>query len=136
MSRLFRIVAPVTDIDSAARFYEATFQTKGERVSPGRHYVKLGDVILACVDARAEADSKRPGPLTEHIYIAVDDLETAWERARLAGAVYENLIEEGAGPLGVIETRPWGERSVYLKDPFGNPLCLVDARTVFTGVSP
>lgn len=136
MSRLFRIVAPVTDIDSAALFYEATFQTKGERVSPGRHYLKFGDVILACVDARADGDAKRPGPLTEHIYIAVDDLEAAWVRAKRAGALYENMIEAGAGPLGVIETRPWGERSVYLKDPFGNPLCLVDARTVFAGVRP
>jgi uncharacterized glyoxalase superfamily protein PhnB len=95
--------------------------------------VRLGEVILACVDAGAEADAKRPGPLSEHIYIAVDDLEETWARAKGAGALFENLIEEGAGALGVIETRPWGERSVYMKDPFGNPLCFVDARTVFTG---
>jgi hypothetical protein len=33
-----------------------------------------------------------------------------------------------------IEVRPWGERSVYGADPFGNPICLVDAATVFTGL--
>ncbi|MBY0564104.1 MAG: VOC family protein [Hyphomonadaceae bacterium] len=133
MARVFRIVLPVSDIKRATAFYETVFAVKGERVSPGRHYVKLGDVILACVDAAAEADQKRPPPLSEHIYIAVNDLEGVWARARLAGAQYENLVEEGAGPLGVIATRPWGERSVYLKDPFGNPLCFVDERTVFRG---
>ena len=133
MARLFRIIAPVTDIECAARFYESTFQTPGERVSPGRHYILLGGVILACVDFSADGDVKRPGPLPEHIYVAVDDLEAAWSRAKAAGALYDSLFEEGAGPLGVIERRPWGERSVYLKDPFGNPLCLVDEATVFTG---
>jgi len=29
--------------------------------------------------------------------------------------------------------RPWGERSFYAHDPFGNPLCFVDATTIFTG---
>lgn len=135
MARLFRLVAPVTDIERAAAFYETTFLTKGERVSPGRHYVRLGDVILACVDAAADGDAQRPGPLTEHFYIAVDDLEAAWERAKAAGALYQDLTEVGAGPLGRIEKRPWGERSVYMKDPFGNPLCLVEAATVFTGRS-
>ena len=27
----------------------------------------------------------------------------------------------------------WGERSFYVRDPFGNPLCFVDADTLFTG---
>ena len=29
--------------------------------------------------------------------------------------------------------RPWGERSFYAFDPFGNGLCFVDETTVFTG---
>lgn len=32
-----------------------------------------------------------------------------------------------------IETQPWGERCFYAKDPFGNPICFVDERTVFLG---
>lgn len=133
MARVYRIVLPVNDIDLAAAFYEGVFEVQGERITPGRHYVTLGDVILACVDAAAEADQKRPGPLSEHVYIAVDDLEATWLRARGLGALHVNMMEEGAGPLGVIEVRPWGERSVYLRDPFGNPLCFVDQRTVFVG---
>jgi hypothetical protein len=29
--------------------------------------------------------------------------------------------------------RPWGERSFYAVDPFGNRLCFVAGDTVFTG---
>jgi hypothetical protein len=35
--------------------------------------------------------------------------------------------------MGEVALRPWGERSFYADDPFGNPLCLVDAGTVFSG---
>ena len=31
-----------------------------------------------------------------------------------------------------IETQPWGERSFYCADPFGNKLCFVDDQTLFT----
>jgi hypothetical protein len=44
-------------------------------------------------------------------------------------------IGDGRLPMGRIAVRPWGERSFYLHDPFGNPLCFVDARTLFTGAS-
>jgi hypothetical protein len=37
------------------------------------------------------------------------------------------------GPLGKIAQRPWGERSFYAADPFGNPLCFVARDSVFTG---
>jgi uncharacterized glyoxalase superfamily protein PhnB len=46
------------------------------------------------------------------------------ERARNAGC---QSLDDG------IETRPWGERSFYARDPFGNPICFVDEKTVFTG---
>jgi len=36
-------------------------------------------------------------------------------------------------PAGGIVVRPWGERSFYVLDPYGNGLCFVDASTVFTG---
>ena len=36
-------------------------------------------------------------------------------------------------PAGKIAERPWGERSFYVEDPFGNKLCFVDRATMFTG---
>jgi hypothetical protein len=34
---------------------------------------------------------------------------------------------------GEIVKRPWGERSFYAHDPWGNGLCFVDENTLFTG---
>ncbi len=36
-------------------------------------------------------------------------------------------------PGGGIVVRPWGERSFYAEDPWGNPLCFVEEGTVYTG---
>jgi uncharacterized glyoxalase superfamily protein PhnB len=43
------------------------------------------------------------------------------------------VIVPGVDPLGQIADRPWGERSFYVADPFGNPVCFVSRETVFTG---
>jgi predicted enzyme related to lactoylglutathione lyase len=124
MPKLFRVILPVSDIDRAERFYSRVLGISGKRVSPGRHYFDCGGTILACFDAKADGDSIIPGPNPEHVYFAVDDLETAYNRAVAAGCEW---IEEK------IEKRPWGERSFYAKDPFGNPVCFVDEATMFKG---
>ncbi len=122
--RLFRVILPVADIDRAARFYELVLAIPGQRVSPGRHYFPCGGTILACFDPRADGDDWDATPNPDHIYFAVDDLE----------AVFARCGEAGCRRLdGKIETRPWGERSFYASDPFGNKLCFVDQATVFTG---
>ncbi len=122
--KIFRVILPVSDVERAAKFYEEVLGFSGERVSPGRHYFECGGVILACFDPRADGDERDSVPNPDHVYFAVDDLEATFARAGRAGCV---RLEEK------IETRPWGERSFYIKDPFGNPICFVDAKTVFTG---
>lgn len=122
--RLYRVILPVRDVEQAATFYEAALDARGERVSPGRHYIACGAVILALYDPRADGDDFDPRPNQEHVYFAVADLEGAMNRVRAAGP---RRIDDR------IETMPWGERSFYCVDPFGNPLCFVDERTVFTG---
>ena len=123
--KLFRVIVPVTDIEKAAAFYAALFTFLGKRVSPGRHYFNLGGTILACYDPKADGDNVDFRANPEHIYIAVNNLQKIYETAKSAGCLE---IEKN------IETRPWGERSFYLKDPFGNPLCFVDDKTIFTGM--
>lgn len=121
---LFRVVLPVSDIDSAARFYSIILDRPGERVSPGRHYFNFSGTVLALFDPRADGDSFDPRPNQEPIYLAVSGLKSYLKRGRLTGYV----------PLDVeIEERPWGETSFYITDPFGNRVCFVDRRTVFTG---
>jgi catechol 2,3-dioxygenase-like lactoylglutathione lyase family enzyme len=120
---ILRVILPVPDIEAAEAFYARLLDQPGRRVSPERHYFDCGDVILACHQPGAHGDSFA-GPNPDYVYFAEPDLETAFERAKAAGCCE---LDE------TIESRPWGERSFYAKDPFGNPLCFVDAATVFTG---
>jgi hypothetical protein len=101
-------------------------------VSPGRHYFRAGEVTLALYDPAADGDPGSPRPNFEHLYLAADDLEAVFERAARLGALSKE-VGDGGLPMGEIATRPWGERSFYARDPSGNPLCFVDAATVFTG---
>lgn len=123
--RLFRVIIPVNDIERAAAFYGRVTGSAGRRVSPGRHYFDCEGVILACFDARADGGGRDVGPNPDHVYFAVADLEAVFERVRGAGC---QRVDEA------IRTRPWGERSFYADDPFGNPICFVDEKTVFTGL--
>jgi len=124
MPKLFRVILPVSDIDRAERFYSRVLGIPGKRVSAGRHYFDCGGTILACFDAKSDGDSIIPKANSEHVYFAVSDLEVAYDRAVAAGCQW---IE------GKIQSRAWGERSFYARDPFGNPVCFVDEATVFRG---
>lgn len=130
--RLFRVLLPVSDIDRAALFYRAVLGVDGVRVSGGRHYFDLGGTILACFDPRTDGDDYDAKPNPEYLYIAVADLERTFDRCREAGATFATGAVHGDA-AGDIATRPWGERSFYIRDPFGNPICFVDASTVLTG---
>ena len=125
--RLFRVILPVSDTDEAAAFYERLLGIPGERIAENRHYFHCGDVVLACVDPAGAGLSFRPN--IDHVYFAVENLEEALERARNAGCGGFDVPGQTPG----IDTRPWGERSFYVQDPFGNPLCFVEAGTEFTG---
>ena len=124
MPHLFRVILPVSDISKAERFYSDLLGIPGNRVSPGRHYFDCGGTILACYDPVADGDPTQAKPNPDHVYFSVADLEACFQRAQSAGCTW---IEEK------IQTRSWGERSFYAKDPFGNPICFVDEKTVFTG---
>ena len=122
--KLFRVILPVTGIDEAARFYGQVLGSPGQRVSPGRHYFDCEGTILACFDPRADHDPWDATPNPDHVYFAVDDLEATLARCREAPC---NRLDEK------VQTRPWGERSFYAEDPFGNKICFVDRSTMFTG---
>ncbi len=32
-----------------------------------------------------------------------------------------------------IKTMPWGEKMFYANDPWNNPICFVDSKTLFIG---
>jgi len=123
-ARLFRVIVPVRDIERGTAFYSSLFEDAGKRVSKGRHYFQCGPTILVCYDPRSDGDDKEFRSNPDNIYFASDDLDGMYARAQSLGC--EWIDEE-------IETRPWGERSFYARDPFGNPICFVDARTLYLG---
>jgi catechol 2,3-dioxygenase-like lactoylglutathione lyase family enzyme len=128
VAKLYRVILPVSDIALAERFYSHLLGIPGKRVSPGRHYFDRGGTILACFDPIADGDCKQATPNPDHVYFAVEKLEEVFQRAKVPSAA--------AGCQWIepkIERRPWGERSFYARDPFGNPICFVDQSTVFTG---
>lgn len=131
-AKLFRVILPVTNIDHAAKFYSTVLGDTGMRVSDGRHYFHCGGVILACFDPRADGDNYDARPNPEQIYFSVDDIEATYAACQKAGANFAPGDVHG-DPAGKIARRPWGERSFYITDPFGNQICFVEAATVFRG---
>ena len=132
MPRLFRVILPVADIDPASAFYAELLGQPGMRVSGGRHYFPCGDVMLALYSPKGDGDPREPRPNWDHVYFAVDDIDAVYQRAKKRGG-FPSHVCDCRLPLGETATRPWGERSFYLSDPFGNPLCFVDSMTLFTG---
>jgi uncharacterized glyoxalase superfamily protein PhnB len=125
--RIFRVILPVSDIEAAAAFYRALLDQPGHRVSAGRHYFDCDGVILACFDPRADGDAIDARPNPDYVYFAVKDI----------GAIFQKARELGCREIDPeIKVQPWGERSFYARDPFGNPICFVDERTIFTGLTP
>lgn len=129
--KLYRVIVPVTDVDAAATFYGRVLGFAGTRVSPGRHYFDCDGTILACFQPDAEGDPPL-GPLPDHLYLAVDDVDAVRAAVVAAGGAFPDDDVHG-DPAAEIAVRPWGERSFYARDPFGNRLCFVERGTVFTG---
>ena len=127
--RLFRILLEVSDIASAVAFYTALLGVPGRQIFRGRHYYDCGEVILGFVDVSEAGRAPRPTP--QNLYFAVDNLDEVHRRAAGLGSLADEDVHSASG--GQISVRPWGERSFYATDPFGNLLCFVDAETVFTG---
>jgi catechol 2,3-dioxygenase-like lactoylglutathione lyase family enzyme len=130
---LYRIILQVDNLDKAEEFYGKLLGDRGRRIPRGsRHYIDCGPVILALVDVTAEGIlNLQPQPLPDYIYFAVSDVEAVYQRAQeLQCLSTEDVHGESAGDL---VRRPWGERSFYVHDPWGNGLCFVDENTLFTG---
>jgi predicted enzyme related to lactoylglutathione lyase len=127
--KLFRVVLQVSDLDKAAGFYSKLLGTKGRRIHGARHYFDCGDVILALLDPTQ--GSVKPKPSPDYVYFAVQNIKRAHTRAQKLGCLSKDKVHGASA--GDIVVRPWGERSFYAADPFGNGLCFVDEKTLFTG---
>jgi predicted enzyme related to lactoylglutathione lyase len=127
--KLFRIVLQVSDLEKAFEFYSKLLDTQGRQIRGSRAYFDCGPVILALLDP--SPGDIEPKPSADHIYFSVQDILKAHERARKLGCLSKEKVHDANA--GEIITRPWGERSFYVKDPWDNRLCFVDEKTIFTG---
>jgi hypothetical protein len=77
------------------------------------------------------SSSGQPHPAAKALYFTVNDLETAYDRAKAPQCLSHEDVHDASG--GGIVVRPWGERSFYAEDPWKNPLCFVEEGTAYTG---
>ena len=124
-AKIFRIILEVGRGDAALDFYAQLLDSKARKVGGGRIYFDCGAVILALLE------KPKPSPLPEHIYFAVSALAEVHARAKeLSCLLNADMHGMSAAEIAV---RPWGERSFYVEDPWGNKMCFVDERTLFIG---
>ena len=127
--RIFRVTIQVSDLEAAVAFYSKLLGVKGRRIHGARSYFDCGAVILAVLDPSGGRSRAKPTP--DYVYFSVKDLGKVHARARRLRCLSAEDVHGESG--GDIVARPWGERSFYAQDPFGNLLCFVDAKTVFRG---
>jgi len=123
--RLFRLNVEVGDLDRAADFYGELLGLEARPQMGARIYLDAGPVTLQVV---AVADPHRAA---KALYFAVADLDAVHARAASLGCLSGELVH--GTPAGAPVVRPWGERSFYADDPWGNPLCFVEEGTLYAG---
>jgi hypothetical protein len=126
--KIFRVMIEVSNLDEAASLYAELLDTPGKRHPGGRHYFDCGGVILAVLDPTR--GGMKPTPMPKSLSFAVDDIEAVHGRAKKL-AVLAPFAVHGQ-PASEVTDRPWGERSFYATDKWGNELCFVKEGTLYT----
>jgi catechol-2,3-dioxygenase len=126
--QFFRINIEVGDLNSAISFYTKLLGIDGRKQAGSRCYFNCGPVTLQVLDV---SSSGEPHPAAKALYFTVGNLESIFDRASELQCLSRESVHDAPG--GGIVVRPWGERSFYVEDPWKNPLCFVEAGTVYTG---
>lgn len=120
---IVQTLIPALTVDDAVRaidFYKKAFGAEETMRMPGpdgkkimHAEIRIGDSVLFLSDEVCEAGPKAPkdlGGVTGSIYLAVDDVDSVFNRALEAGAREEMAVEDMF----------WGDRMGSLVDPFGH----------------
>jgi predicted enzyme related to lactoylglutathione lyase len=125
---LFRLNVEVGNLDQAAEFYGKLLGLEGRRQAGSRCYFTCGPVTLQVVDVSSVG---KPHPAAKALYFTVRNLDAVFARAKALGGLSREDVHGTSG--GDISVKPWGERSFYAEDKWQNPLCFVEAGTVYPG---
>jgi hypothetical protein len=123
--RLFRINIEVGSVEQANEFYSRLLEVEGRPQMGARVYFDAGGVTLQVVEAQ------HPHTAAKALYFEVSDLDAVHARATNLGCLSDDQVH--GTPAGMAVVRPWGERSFYADDPWGNPLCFVESGTIYAG---
>jgi catechol 2,3-dioxygenase-like lactoylglutathione lyase family enzyme len=126
--KLFRVTIEVSDLEKATTLYSDLLATPGKRHPGARHYYDCGGVILAVLDVSRGGVPPTAGP--KSMYFAVDDVAAVHARAQELGVLAPYQVH--GQPAADVITRPWGEKSFYVVDPWGNDLCFCEDGTLYT----
>lgn len=126
--QFFRLNVEVGDLDAANSFYTKLLGIPGRKQAGHRCYFDCGAVTLQVLDV---SSNRQPHAAAKALYFTVRNLEAAFDRAKALRCLSREDVHDAPG--GGIVVRPWGERSFYAEDPWGNPLCFVEEGTVYTG---
>ncbi len=124
----FRLNIEVGNLDEAADFYAKLLGIEGRRQAGSRCYFDCGGVTLQVVDVSSE---RQPHHAAKALYFTVNNLDAVFERAKSLDCFAKLEVHGVSG--GEINVKPWGERSFYVEDKWQNPLCFVEAGTVYAG---
>ena len=115
----FRTIAPFIIHENApelVEFLKTVFRAEelkrntGESAYGFYSEVRIGDTVVMI----GGGEAARHGNLPSALHVYVEDCDAAYRRALDAGAI--TLV----GALGEPADRPYGERSAFVKDSFGN----------------
>jgi catechol 2,3-dioxygenase-like lactoylglutathione lyase family enzyme len=126
--QFFRLNIEVGDLNAAISFYTKLLGIEGRKQAGSRVYFNCGPVTLQVLDV---SSAHAPHTAAKALYFTVSDLDSVFERARALDCLSAESVHDAPG--GGIVVRPWGERSFYCEDPWKNPLCFVEAGTVYAG---
>jgi predicted enzyme related to lactoylglutathione lyase len=126
--QFFRLSVEVGNLDEAIAFYSKLLDLQGRKQPGARCYFEAGPVTLSVLDVSSVG---QPHTAAKALYFTVKDLDAAFARAKELNCLSRESVHDAPG--GGIVVRPWGERSFYVEDPWGNPLCFVEEGTVYTG---
>lgn len=123
--QFFRLNIEVGDLAAAQSFYETLLATSGRQRPGNRFYIDAGPITFQVVA------TPQPHAAAKALYFSTRDLDAVHARAMQLGCLSDEMVH--GLKAGDITVKPWGERSFYADDPWGNPLCFVDAGTVYAG---
>jgi catechol 2,3-dioxygenase-like lactoylglutathione lyase family enzyme len=123
--QLFRLNIEVGDLAAARHFYGTLLGVQSRGQAGNRFYINAGAVALQVVGVPS------PHVAPKALYFATANLDAVHATAASLNALSKELVHGLTG--GDISVKPWGERSFYADDPWGNPLCFVEAGTEYVG---